>query len=285
MTAQGDLWDRLQSFLNTPQPDELRSSTIERTREALDVIARAYTRYGHSRLAISYNGGKDCLVLLVLYVAYLQSIGRSPSGGDRIPTVYVSIKDPFVEVDDFVSRTAVEYGLDVEHIKRPMKEAFELYLSAHTDIEAVLVGTRRDDPHGQHLKHFDPTDQGWPAFMRVHPIIDWSYGQIWDFLRGVEVEYCVLYDRGYTSLGGTSDTLPNPSLAIVNDEQQDDVHNQEEDGHHGVRYRPAWALTDGSEERLGRERARKSEPSKVSRYNSTASEEEAAAASSNGAST
>lgn len=282
MTPSRGLWDRLQRFLSSApssgdSDSSVRNGTISRTREALDVIDDAYKRYGFNRLAISYNGGKDCLVLLVLYAAYLESVGRSVDR--RIPTVYVSIKDPFAEVDDFVSRTAAEYGLEVEHIKKPMKEAFEDYLSAHASVEAVLVGTRRNDPHGQNLKHFDPTDQGWPAFMRVHPIIDWSYAQVWDFLRALEVPYCVLYDRGYTSLGGTSDTLPNPSLAIDDgggDGAKGFAADDEENGEHGVRYRPAWALTDGSEERLGRERARKSQPSKVSRYNSAASEEDTA---------
>ena len=43
----------------------------------------------------------------------------------------------------------------------------------------MLVGTRRTDPHGDVLTHFDPTDRGWPPFMRVHPVIDWHYREIW----------------------------------------------------------------------------------------------------------
>jgi FAD synthetase len=38
-------------------------------------------------------------------------------------------------------------------------------------VKAILVGTRRTDPHGEHLTHFDPTDSGWPAFVRIHPVI------------------------------------------------------------------------------------------------------------------
>jgi FAD synthetase len=61
----------------------------------------------------------------------------------------------------------------------PMKEAFKLYLEEHRNVKAILVGTRRTDPHGQLLTHFDATDKGWPAFMRVHPVIDWHYAEIW----------------------------------------------------------------------------------------------------------
>jgi FAD synthetase len=60
-----------------------------------------------------------------------------------------------------------------------MKQAFEVYLGEHKRVKAILVGTRRTDPHGQSLTHFDETDSGWPAFMRVHPVIDWHYAEIW----------------------------------------------------------------------------------------------------------
>lgn len=56
------------------------------------------------------------------------------------------------------------------------------------------------------------------------------------FIRHLGVEYCELYDKGYTSLGGTTDTNPNPALAAA-----------------ASAYRPAYELMDDDEERLGRE--------------------------------
>ena len=60
-----------------------------------------------------------------------------------------------------------------------MRAALDAYLQDRPSLRAIFVGTRRTDPHGERLTHFDPTDAGWPAFMRVHPVIDWHYVEIW----------------------------------------------------------------------------------------------------------
>ena len=90
-----------------------------------------------------------------------------------------------------------------------------------------------------HLKPFSPTDNGWPDFMRVNPILDWSYSDIWNYLRELNVGYCGLYERGYTSLGSQTNTLPNPHL-----KNSSSIFG----------YDPAWLLddTDGKRERAGR---------------------------------
>ncbi|OLL24359.1 putative FAD synthase [Neolecta irregularis DAH-3] len=61
-----------------------------------------------------------------------------------------------------------------------MKQAFAEYLKEHRIIKAVLVGTRRNDPFAQDLKYIQPTDHGWPPCVRIHPIIDWQYAEIWE---------------------------------------------------------------------------------------------------------
>lgn len=64
------------------------------------------------------------------------------------------------------------------------------------DVRAFLVGTRRGDPHGAKLGVRTLTDTDWPQFMRVHPILDWRYTDVWAFLRECKVPYCSLYDQG-----------------------------------------------------------------------------------------
>ena len=91
------------------------------------------------------------------------------------------------------------------------------------------------------------TDPGWPQVMRAHPILNWSYADVWRYLSGGPGRgYCQLYDDGYTSIGGTQDTRRNESLALG------------KDGEGG--YLPARRLEDESLERNGRVSKKKTPP-------------------------
>jgi 3'-phosphoadenosine 5'-phosphosulfate sulfotransferase (PAPS reductase)/FAD synthetase len=129
------------------------------------------------QLALSFNGGKDCLVLLLLYIYALKKRSFPLTA---IPTCFVTPPATFPEVDSFVTSCSQRYNLSVTRISLPLKAAFAQYLAQHEAVKAVLVGTRRTDPHGETLTHFDKTDRGWPEFMRVHPVINWHYWEIWD---------------------------------------------------------------------------------------------------------
>jgi hypothetical protein len=165
--------------------------------------------HSFDELSLSYNGGKDCLVLLVLLLACLahhlptttpqqqhhHHHNQTPNGtaptkanGDaslardpprKIQSVYIVSPDPFPEVDAFVAASAAAYHLDLDRFAAPMRGALEAHLRRRPAVRAVFVGTRRTDPHGAALTHFAPTDAGWPAFVRVHPVIDWHYADVW----------------------------------------------------------------------------------------------------------
>lgn len=72
----------------------------------------------------------------------------------------------------------------------------------------------RGDPNAVGQDEFCPSSAGWPPFMRVNPLLSWTYADVWAFLRGARVPYCCLYDRGYTSLGSTSNTRPNRHAGV-----------------------------------------------------------------------
>lgn len=97
---------------------------------------------------------------------------------NKLQAVYIVSSHPFPEVDEFVESSATDYHLDVVRYQLAMKKGLECYLAEKKSVKAIFVGTRRTDPHGESLTHFDPTDSGWPPFMRIHPVIDWHYGTL-----------------------------------------------------------------------------------------------------------
>src|ERR1700743_2062744 len=93
-----------------------------------------------SELSLSYNGGKDCLVLLILYLTALADnhILKSPNNS-TLQTVYIVSKHPFQEVEDFVCSTQVTYSLAITRYATGMKAAFEQYLREFPKVKAIFV--------------------------------------------------------------------------------------------------------------------------------------------------
>lgn len=225
-------------------------------RDAMRLIQDALDEYGEDHVAISFNGGKDCTVLIHLLAGCLyarhQANKRTSTDSDLssnpnsqaslyppIPAIYITAPLPFSKLETFVDSSARLYNLNLVRIGGGMKAALAEFLTSDvgTGVKAVLVGTRRGDPHGATLQARQSTDPSWPQFLRVHPILDWDYSDVWKFLRELHVPYCKLYDEGYTSLGSINNTHPNPYL----------LNPSSASG-----YDPAYKLEDGSLERCGR---------------------------------
>ncbi|GAB0137983.1 hypothetical protein EsDP_00006233 [Epichloe bromicola] len=241
------------AFLDQQPSDDDRALTSAQAqaRASIELVQEALRRYGPTELSLSYNGGKDCLVLLVLILASLPAIHDPSTTANRAdarplknvpPTlraIYIAPPDPFPEVEEFVTSTTKEYHLDLTRYALPMRRALEAYQAEQPSVKAIFMGTRRTDPHCESLAAFAPTDKDWPQFMRVNPILDWHYADIWTFILRLNLSFCSLYQQGYSSLGGVKNTRPNPALAIDAE---------------GTQFRPAYELVRDDEERLGRDK-------------------------------
>ncbi|KAG6639816.1 FAD synthase [Carya illinoinensis] len=212
---------------------------------AIYVIQRALALYSIEEVAFSFNGGKDSTVLLHLlragYFLYKGEKGCSEEGLNEFPirTIYFESPSAFPEINSFTYDTASTYGLEMDIIRLDFKSGLEALLKSKP-IRAIFLGVRIGDPTAVGQDQFSPSSPGWPPFMRVNPILDWSYRDVWAFLLKCKVRYCCLYDHGYTSIGSIYDTAPNALLSNDNSSSGRET------------FRPAYLLSDGRLERAGR---------------------------------
>ena len=223
-------------------------------------MERALALYGRDGMALSFNGGKDSTVLLHIVRAALalhdekkndhihnrtptplsvtsaSVVCSSPLG---VPAFFFQRDDDFPEIRDFVDHVNTTYcSGELTYVSSHDYKGEMENVMRRTGARAFLIGTRRGDPNAADQEHYSPSSRGWPPFMRINPIIDWSFAEVWSFLRTTGVRYCDLYDHGYTSIGAVHNTFPNTAL-------------RRPDGG----YEPAWALADGRMERAGRSAA------------------------------
>ncbi|KAJ0393376.1 hypothetical protein P43SY_001223 [Pythium insidiosum] len=255
------------------------AETQRRLQKALDVVHRAIDIFGLEGVSFSFNGGKDSTVVLhllrivvakrVLEELALQATAKATQGTTvtsprqrfvsvelieeaeleqrvaqamgQLPVMYFDSHDQFPEVRDFIALCLSKYSLNCHTYKCSFVEGVKDMLQK-LRIKGIYMGVRGGDPHTENMEHFDPSTPGWPAFLRVNPILQWTYQDVWRFLRDCGLEYCELYDHGYTSLGNIFDTVPNPALWVSGENGAE--------GH----YLPAYALEDGRSERCGRQK-------------------------------
>ncbi|KAL0271321.1 UNVERIFIED_CONTAM: hypothetical protein PYX00_008447 [Menopon gallinae] len=212
------------------------SSLSKAVTNSMQVVEHAYSIYKPEEVYLSFNGGKDCTALLHIIWAY----NMKQKNTQKINASYLKTPDQFPEMEEFIKQTTERYNLNLFTDNGPAdKEQLSALVKKHPCLKAIFLGTRRTDPYAQELKSFQMCDPDWPQLMRINPILDWSYTDVWEFLRVLAVPYCSLYDEGFTSLGNVKNTSPNPALAVEGC-----------DGN--VTYLPAYKLKQGSLERQGR---------------------------------
>ena len=227
-------------------------------KDALNCLDHAYRLYGPESVLCSYNGGKDAVVILHLLRAAHAHYYRSCQGNGasiqpiRPRAVYFDHKDEFPEVLSLLYDTVDDYDLDMVAFEQGVSFSEGLKVLVENNFQegsakafpmAFVLGTRNSDPNAHSQGHFAPSSHYMPPFMRVNPILDWTYGHVWHFLRLWSLPYCVLYDMGYTSLGTVKDTRPCPALAVAGvSTEKGSV----------PKYWPAYMLRDWDQERAGR---------------------------------
>lgn len=262
--------------------------------DALHSLHHAYRLYGPENIIGSFNGGKDAAVILELmraahanYYHSLEDIAVEPI---RPRVIYFNNELEFPQVYDFVTCTVDRYDLDmiafeegisfVEGLTMLVENNYPPQMRVDSKSKpfpmGFVLGTRTSDPNAGKQSIFAPSSSYMPSFMRINPILQWTYGNVWHFLRQFKLPYCSLYDEGYTSLGNVNDTFPCPSLKKIAWVDSNDSSSSSSSS-----YWPAYMLKDWSQERAGRAKKEKkkkvdtnssSDEKKIERYNDNLSQ-------------
>uniref|UniRef100_A0A131XLF0 FAD synthase n=1 Tax=Hyalomma excavatum TaxID=257692 RepID=A0A131XLF0_9ACAR len=206
---------------------------------ALQIIEEAVAKYTLEGICVGFSGGKDCTVILHMLYALLQKqLKPGETALPKVQCLFMRSEHMWPDTISFIQNSAKLYNCELTTITEgSYKVALQHYLASKPNVKAFLLGNRSTDPGGDKLKPFTPTDEGWPQVMRVFPVLDWSYKDVWDFIRDLSIPYCSLYDQGYSSIGENEE--PNEVLMYF-------------DSRGAKRFKPAYMLEDVKLERCGR---------------------------------
>lgn len=184
-----------------------------RVRQARTII-RIANRIFSGNLAVAFSGGKDSLVMLHL------ALNENPD----IPVVYNNTTVEFPETLQYVKKLRKEWRFDLRVTKcevpflkavrrkgwathedrwccKPYKDSPARKFLLENGIDAEITGTTRTESiYRRSLKAFKwPKKE--PQMIRVHPIYDWNYWEVWRYIRENNLPYNPLYNKGYRRIG------------------------------------------------------------------------------------
>lgn len=185
---------------------------IEKTKEILERASREARN-----LTISWSGGKDSTLLLFM-------------AREMDLTFDVIVTDTtflFSRTYDFLERVGKELDVEYDLVRNqeaidkdinPYDYSREECCGAHKtenllsaieerNIDYLVVGIRRDEhPARADETYFSERED--PDHTRVHPILEWSEKEVWEYTREHSIPYNPLYDEGYRSIGCIYCTQP-----------------------------------------------------------------------------
>lgn len=192
----------------------------EKIKKSKQVIEQAAKKWQEKELSIAWTGGKDSTV--ILHMVREMYKGKVP-----FRLMFNDSTLEFPEIYEFIKKYEKEWNLDlmwVKHLSQDL-EAYERATDNEQKMEIMRIAKINAINHVQKKEHFKAFISGirWDEHearsqekyfskrddhTRVHPILHFTLGDIWSYIREYKVPYVDLYDKGYKSLGEAPFTNP-----------------------------------------------------------------------------
>lgn len=163
---------------------------------------------------VAFTGGKDSLTALHL----VRSVCTSP-----VNVLFIDTSAHFREIYLFVEKIRRLWGLNLKVEKN--EEALKIIRIAEDkaecclqlkvqalkhsikkyDIDYLLTGIRRDEQEARRDEEYICPKED---HIRVNPIMYFTEKDVWEYMRGHNLPYCSLYDKGYRSIDCIHCTSP-----------------------------------------------------------------------------
>ncbi|ORY00200.1 phosophoadenylyl-sulfate reductase [Basidiobolus meristosporus CBS 931.73] len=80
------------------------------------------------------------------------------------------------------------------------------------NVTAVITGRRRSQS-GSRSRIVILEMEAGTGLLKLNPLANWSFDQVWSYIRSNHVPYNTLLDQGYRSIGDWHSTKPTPDLS------------------------------------------------------------------------
>src|SRR3989339_638328 len=173
----------------------------DKIKKAQKVILSAKDKWPSHNIAIAWTGGKDSTVILHMVKEIFN--GKIP-----FRVMFNDSTLEFPEIYDFVNKYTKEWNLDllwVKHLQEDL-EAYRLakdneekmeilrlakinainFVINEYNLQAFLSGIRWDEHEARSKETFFSPRKD---HTRVHPILDFTLGDIWEYIRTYHVPY------------------------------------------------------------------------------------------------
>lgn len=191
-----------------------------KTKKAKEVIKKTSKKWKPEHVAIAWTGGKDSTVVL--------DIARKVFDGEvPFKVIFNDSTLEFPEIYDFIEKITKKWKLKlitIKHSKEDLKKykkavgiqkqmeimrlakinAINVTLDKY-NFKALVSGIRWDEHRARSKEKYFSSRAN---HMRVHPILQFNFDDIWKYIHQNNVPYVDLYDKGYKSLGETIFTTP-----------------------------------------------------------------------------